>query len=70
MIKKVFFGAAIVLISAVATATPVGADPSLFSVLNCDCDGSSSFLHRGPSVQEQIDAGIENGMTDLLGPRD
>lgn len=67
MIRKVSFGAAVVLITAVATAVPVGADPSLFSILSCECDGGTTFLYRGPSVREQIDSGIQNGMTDLLG---
>ncbi|MBX9638509.1 MAG: hypothetical protein K2X97_01895 [Mycobacteriaceae bacterium] len=67
MIKKVLFGVAISLSTAVVTANPVGADPSLFSVLSCDCDGSASFLNRGPTVREQIDTGIRDGLTDLLG---
>lgn len=67
MIKKVFVGTAIAVGTAVATAIPVGADPSPFSVLSCDCDGGSTFLYRGPTVREQIDTGIQNGLTDLLG---
>lgn len=70
MIRKVSFGLAIALSCAVANANPVGADPSPFSVLNCSCDGTASFLHRGPTLREQIDTGIENGLTDLLGNND
>lgn len=67
MIKKVLFGITISLSTAVATAIPVGADPSPFSVLSCSCDGSPMFLYRGPTVREQIETGIENGLADLLG---
>ncbi len=67
MIRKVLFGVVIALSTAVATANPVGADPSPFSVLSCSCDGSATFLYRGPTVREQIDTGIQNGLTDMLG---
>jgi hypothetical protein len=67
VITKVLFSVAIAVGAAVATAIPVGADPSPFSVLSCSCDGSGTFLHQGPTVREQIDTGIENGLADLLG---
>jgi len=67
VIRKVLFGAAIVLLSAVATATPAGADPSLYAVLSCNCEGTTTVVDYGPSLREQIDAGIQSGMADLLG---
>lgn len=66
MIRKVLFGVVVVLTTAIATASPVVAEPSPFSVLNCSCDGSASFQPRG-TMNEQIDTGIQNGLANLLG---
>jgi len=68
VIRKVLFGVVVIVTTATATASPVVAEPSPFSVLNCSCDGSASFQPRG-TMNEQIDTGIENGLTDLLGPQ-
>ena len=70
MITKALFGAlgAIVAVSVgVAVATPVNADPSAFRALSCSCAGHISAPAGGPSVWDQMNDGIENGLADLQG---
>ncbi len=66
MITKVLFGVAIALSAAVATADSAIADPSPYSVLSCSCDSDITLQPRG-APNEQIDAGIQHGLSDLLG---
>lgn len=66
LIAKVVFGLVLALSASVFAADPAGADPSPFSVLNCNCEGGAMFQPRG-TPHEQIDTGIQNGLTDLLG---
>ncbi|OBI93007.1 hypothetical protein [Mycobacterium asiaticum] len=67
MIRKVLSAAAIALAAAMATANPAGADPSVYGGLSCGCEsGENMFPSRG-TMREQIDTGIENGLSDLLG---
>ena len=67
MITKVSFGVAIALSVSIATANPAGAEPSPFSVLSCSCEGGAPVSYPGPTMREQIDAGIAHGLTELLG---
>ncbi|OBI85183.1 hypothetical protein [Mycobacterium asiaticum] len=67
MIRKVLSAVAIALAAATVTANPAGADPSVYGGLSCGCEsGETMFPSRG-TMREQIDTGIENGLTDLLG---
>ena len=65
MITKVMFGAAVALSAAVAM--PVSADPSSFSALSCSCEGGLSASDGGPTVVDQMNKGIQSGLSDLLG---
>ncbi|OBK22947.1 hypothetical protein A5634_00405 [Mycobacterium asiaticum] len=65
MIAKVLSTIAIAASVALATANPAGADPSVFAVLSCSCDAGPSFSVGDPTVRQQVDAGIENGLADL-----
>jgi hypothetical protein len=66
VITKVMFSAAVALSAAVGVATPVSADPSPFSALSCSCQGGVA-ADVGPTVRDQMNAGIRNGLSDLLG---
>ncbi|WP_205876692.1 hypothetical protein [Mycobacterium camsae] len=66
MIAKVVFGLALALSASVAGANTAGAEPNPYSVLTCSCEGGATFLPRG-TPYEQIDTGIQNGLSDLLG---
>lgn len=60
MITKVLSSVAIAFGAAVAVATPAGADPSAFGVLNCSCE---QVIPDGmTAVPDQTDLGIQNGL--------
>lgn len=65
MITKVLASVAIALSTAVAIAIPTGADPSVFAVLSCDCDGGPMLPYGAPTMRQQIDEGIQSGLSDL-----
>ncbi len=65
MITKVLFSAAVALGVAVGVATPVSADPSAFGVLSCSCGGEVSAAVGGPTVVDQMNDGIQSGLSDL-----
>jgi hypothetical protein len=65
VIAKVLLSAAIVVSTAVGAAAPAGADPSVFGTLSCNCPQKVS--KSGASVTDQINRGIQQGMTDLQG---
>jgi len=67
VITKVMFSAAVALSAAVGVATPVSADPTAFSALSCSCQGGFAASDVGPTVRDQMNAGIRNGLSDLLG---
>jgi hypothetical protein len=67
VITKVLFSAAVALSVAVGVAIPVSADPSAFSVLGCSCAGRPTVAVGGPTVSDQIKAGIQDGLADLHG---
>lgn len=67
MIRKVLSAVAIAVAAATATANPAGADPSVYGGLSCGCEGGETMFPSRGTVREQIDTGIENGLTDLLG---
>ena len=67
MIAKVLFGAAVALSVAVGVAIPVSADPSTFDVLSCSCGGGPTAAVGGPTVSDQINDGIRDGLADLHG---
>ncbi|MHA7653181.1 hypothetical protein ACX9NE_26600 [Mycobacterium sp. ML4] len=66
LIGRVLSCVAITLSAAVATANPAAADPDVFGVLSCGCEGAPAFPSRG-TMREQIEAGIQQGLDDLLG---
>ena len=67
VITKVLFSATVALSVAVGAAIPVSADPSAFGVLSCSCGGGPTAAVGGPTVSEQINEGIRDGLADLHG---
>jgi hypothetical protein len=67
VITKALFSAAVALSVAVGVAIPVSADPSAFSVLSCSCGGGPTAAVGGPTVSDQINHGIQDGLADLQG---
>ena len=65
MITKLVASAAITVAAAVGVSAPACADPSAFSVLSCSCP--QMLPKGGPAVTEQINRGIQDGLTDLRG---
>jgi hypothetical protein len=61
LITKFLVSGACVLGSAVALATPVGADPSVFNTLSCGCQTPPALMTG--LVQEQISQGVQDGLT-------
>lgn len=61
------FSAAVALSVAVGGATPVSAEPSAFGVLSCSCGGRPTAVVGGPTVADQMNEGIQNGLADLQG---
>jgi len=61
----VIFSGAVALSVAVGLAIPVSADPSAFRVLSCSCRGG--LTAAGPTVLDQMNDGIQNGLADLQG---
>ncbi|HEY0226785.1 MAG TPA: hypothetical protein VGC05_10415 [Mycobacterium sp.] len=57
------FSAAIVCAAAVSTASPAGADPSVFGNLYCSCEEPA--LDGDIAVEDQMDLGIQRGLEDL-----
>jgi hypothetical protein len=67
VITKVLFGAAVALTVTAGVATPASADPSSFSTLSCSCGSGVSAAVGGPSVTDQMNEGIQSGLSDLQG---
>lgn len=67
MITKVLFSAAVALSAAAWVATPANADPSAFGTLSCSCGGGVSAAVGGPTVTDQMNEGIQSGLSDLQG---
>jgi hypothetical protein len=67
VITKALFSAAVALSVAVGVATPVSADPSAFGVLRCSCGGGPTAAVGGPTVSDQINNGIRDGLAALQG---
>jgi hypothetical protein len=63
----VLFSAAVALSVAVGVAIPVSADPSPFGVLSCSCGGRPTVAVGGPTVLDQINNGIRDGLADVQG---
>ncbi|OBJ01796.1 hypothetical protein A5660_22990 [Mycobacterium alsense] len=61
MASKILVGAVVAVGAAVAMAAPVGADPSVFSEIHCSC--SQTVSSDGSSVADQIDRGLEAGLS-------
>lgn len=64
MITKVLFSAAVALSVAVGVAIPVSADPGAFGVLSCSCGGGPTAAVGGPTVSDQINDGIRDGLVN------
>jgi hypothetical protein len=67
MITRVLFSAAVAFGAAVGVAVPVSADPSVFGVLSCSCGGGPTAAVGGPTVSDQINDGIRDGLVALQG---
>jgi len=67
VITKVLFGAAVALSVFAEVATPASADPSAFGALSCSCAGGVSAAVGGPTVTDQMNEGIQSGLSDLQG---
>jgi hypothetical protein len=67
MIRKVLFGAAIAFCAAAGTATPASADPSSFGTLGCSCTPPVSPPDGKAPATNQVDQGIQNGLSYLHG---
>jgi hypothetical protein len=67
---KVLFSAAVALGAAVGVATPAAADPSVFGTLSCSCEDPVSAADGGPTVADQVHAGIQSALADLQGISD
>jgi hypothetical protein len=67
VITKVLFSAAVALSAAAWVATPAGADPSAFGTLSCSCGGGVSAAVGGPTLTDQMNEGIQSGLSDLQG---
>jgi hypothetical protein len=67
LITKVLLCTAVALSVAVGVAVPVSADPSAFGVLSCSCGGGPTAAVGGPTVSNQMNEGIKDGLADLQG---
>ncbi|MGA9491003.1 MAG: hypothetical protein WBV80_12255 [Mycobacterium sp.] len=67
VITRVLISATVALSVAVGVAIPVSADPSAFGVLSCSCGGGPKTAVGGPTVSDQINDGIHDGLADLKG---
>jgi hypothetical protein len=67
VITKVLFSAVVALSVAIGLAIPVSADPSAFGVLSCSCGGGLPEAVGGPTVPDQMNDGIQDGLADLQG---
>jgi hypothetical protein len=67
VVTKVLFSAAVAFGAAVGVAVPVSADPSAFGVLSCSCGGGPTAAVGGPTVSDQINDGIRDGLVALQG---
>jgi hypothetical protein len=65
VITKVLFSAAIALSVAVGVATPASADPSTFGVLSCSYSCRGAAAVGGPTVSDQMNDGIQDGLAAL-----
>ena len=70
MFTKVLLSAAIALGAAVGVATSAAADPSVFDTLSCSCEDGVPAADGGPTVAEQVNAGIQSALSDLQGISD
>jgi hypothetical protein len=68
VITKVLFSSAIALSAVVWGAAPASADPSLFGVLSCSCEGGALAPGSGAIATDQVNQGIQSGLADLQGP--
>jgi hypothetical protein len=67
VITKVLFSAAVALSASLGVATPASADPSSFGALSCSCESGVTASDDGPTVTDQINEGIQSGLSDLRG---
>ena len=51
-------------------ATSAAADPSVFGTLSCSCEDGVPAADGGPTVAEQVNAGIQSALSDLQGISD
>jgi hypothetical protein len=64
VITKVLLSGAIIFGAAVGAATPAAADPSVFGNLSCSCEQPATGPHPAPADKDQVNQGIQNGLTD------
>ena len=63
MIIKALATGAIAAIVGLGVAAPVLADPTTFNNIACSCQAPPPLF--APSVQDQINQGIQQGLSDL-----
>jgi hypothetical protein len=67
VMTKVLLCAGVALSVAIGVAVPVSADASAFGVLGCSCAGGPTAAVGGPTVSDQMNNGIKDGLADLQG---
>ncbi len=63
MIMKALATGAIAALVGVGVAVPALADPTTFNNIACSCQTPAP--QAGPSIQDQISQGIQQGLSDL-----
>jgi hypothetical protein len=63
VVSRILIGVAVAAGTAVAIPAPAGADPSVFNDLSCSCPQTVS--NGGTSLTEQLQRGIQAGLTGV-----
>jgi hypothetical protein len=63
MIAKALATGALTVLVGAGAAAPALADPSTFTNISCTCQAPAP--QAGPSIQDQINQGIQQGLSDL-----
>lgn len=63
MITKALVAGGITVLVGVGAAAPALADPTTFTNITCSCQAPPP--QAGPSIQDQISQGIQQGLSDL-----
>ncbi len=69
MITKVLVSATIAVAAAAGIAAPASADPSAYGTLSCSCEQAVTVSDGETPVTDQVNEGIQGGLTELQGIR-